>query len=273
MKVRIILSMGFLFLFSGVFPLLAQEIEDFYLDLRFTTLITQTPNPAHTGDTVTFTVSFMPVTPPEFNQIYNCENLKVIGHVDNHLIFEKTFPSIPANTVKTVSFTWKATHGTHKVWFELDPNEVQGDANYNDNRIEREFHVASLVSIPKLKAGPIFNNPAAIKLPNLVKASASYKCQTGQKKIDLLFGIKNSGTGAAGASKMLIKIYDGNNVTFSIKKDVPPLNVNQNNIQTIKNIQCFHHTKITVDIDSDNEVVELNENDNQWSEIINCPYL
>jgi hypothetical protein len=273
MRLKTFLTFAAILLFSSSFTLFAQY-EDFYLDLRFTTPISQTPSPAYTGNTVTFTVSFKPVTPPEYNQIFKCENLKVTGRVDNHFIFEKTFASIPANTVNTISFTWTATKGTHKVYFELDPNEVQGDANYNDNKIEKELKVTTLFTVPTLKKGlPLHNNVGILQLPNLIKCSASYTCYTGQKKVGLHFCVKNDGTGPAGASKMLIRVYDGNNVIFSVKNDVPPLNAGQITLQEIYNIQCFHHAKITVDIDSDKEVVESNEKDNQWSEIINCPYL
>jgi hypothetical protein len=64
-------------LFTSIFAAAA-------LDLRFTTAISQAPDPASTGDTVTFTVTFI-----SDGAIVN--NLKLLGGVDGMKIVDKTF--------------------------------------------------------------------------------------------------------------------------------------------------------------------------------------
>jgi len=104
------------------------------LDVKFTTGIAQSPNPASAGNTVTFTVSLI-----SEGAIVN--NLKLIGGVDGTQIVEKIFAGIAAGGTRTQTMTWTAIAGSHKVWFELDPAHTAADSNYDNNKAELPFTV------------------------------------------------------------------------------------------------------------------------------------
>jgi subtilase family serine protease len=128
MRFKTFLSIGIILLCSSALALGA-------LDLKFTTAIAQSPDPANAGNTVTFTVSFK-----TFGGAV--DNLKVTGGVDGANIYERTYSHINADLQRTDSFTWTATAGSHTVWFELDPAHTCGDSNYSNNRIEKAFTVS-----------------------------------------------------------------------------------------------------------------------------------
>lgn len=118
-----------IFLCAGISALAA-------LDLQFTTAITQTPDPANTGNTVTFKVTFKTVGGA-------VDSLKIIGVIDGSKIFERTYAHINANLPRTDSFTWTAAAGSHTAWFELDPGKTAGDSNYGNNRVEKAFTISA----------------------------------------------------------------------------------------------------------------------------------
>jgi subtilase family serine protease len=116
------------FLFSSMFIFGA-------LDVKFTTTIAQTPDPAAAGNEATFSVSFK-------NFGAAVSNYKITGGVDGTKIFERVYASIAADKVKTDSFKWTAAAGDHKVWFDLDPEHKSGDTNWANNKIEKAFTVS-----------------------------------------------------------------------------------------------------------------------------------
>lgn len=105
------------------------------LDLKFTSAIGISPASPKIGDTVTFSVTFKA-------EGGAASDVKVIGHVDGTLIYDRVFGSIPANATRTGSFTWTATAGSHDVSFTLDPSHTAGDSNYNNNTVSKAFSVS-----------------------------------------------------------------------------------------------------------------------------------
>jgi subtilase family serine protease len=129
MRFKIFMSIGIIFLLSSVIAIAA-------VDLKFTTAISQAPDPAIAGNAVTFTVSFK-------NFGGAVDNMKITGGVDGAGIFERLYAHINTDLQRTDSFTWTATAGTHTIWFELDPEHVQGDSDYSNNRIEKQITISS----------------------------------------------------------------------------------------------------------------------------------
>jgi len=114
------------------------------LDVKFTTAIGQSPDPAAAGNEVTFTVSFKPSGGA-------VSNFKIIGGVDGTQIFERTYASILADKIKTDSFKWTVTSGNHKVWFELDPSHTAGDSDYANNKVEKAISGTGFILNDKTK--------------------------------------------------------------------------------------------------------------------------
>jgi hypothetical protein len=139
MRVKTFLSVGVFLLISSVLAIAA-------LDLRFTTAITQSPDPASAGNTVTFTVTFK-----TFGAAVT--NLKIIGGVDAAQIFTRTYATIAANKQKTDTFNWTATAGSHTAWFVLDPAKSTGDSDYSNNRVEKALTVGGGLA-PHVSTGP-----------------------------------------------------------------------------------------------------------------------
>jgi len=125
------------FLLSSIFAVAA-------LDVKFTTAIGQSPDPAVLWNEVTFTVSFKPSGGA-------VSNFKIIGGVDGTQIFERTYASILADKIKTDSFKWTATAGSHKVWFELDPSHTAGDSDYANNKVEKAISGTGFILNDKTK--------------------------------------------------------------------------------------------------------------------------
>lgn len=102
---------------------------------RAATSIDIQTQPATVGDSMKFYGRFT-ANP---NHAYN---VKVIGGIDDSTMLETTYDFIKAGREYLPLITWSATSpGTHKVWFELDPEHTAGDTDYSNNRIERTFSV------------------------------------------------------------------------------------------------------------------------------------
>lgn len=125
-----------LFLLACAVLILSNVAAFAALDLRFTTPISMSPSSPVPGNTVTFSVSFK-----TFGGAVT--NLKIIGGMGNNQLFERVYASIPADRVRTDSFTWTAVPGSHTVWFELDPDHASSDSNYANNRVENSFSFGS----------------------------------------------------------------------------------------------------------------------------------
>jgi len=180
MNIKTLFSIGIIFLFSSMFASAA-------LDLQFTTAISQSPDPASAGGSVTFTVAFK-----TFGGAVT--NMKITGGVDGTQLFERTYASILADKGRTDSFTWTATAGSHTVWFELDPGHTCGDSNYGNNRIEKSITVVS--SIP-------------VGQPDLsLRVSYSPRYFATGNPVTFLLRVDNKGTAPSAACNAAITLYD-----------------------------------------------------------------
>jgi subtilase family serine protease len=235
MRVKLFLYIVVIFLFSNVFALAA-------LDLNFATAIVQSPDPASAGDVVTFTVSFKTTGGA-------VTNLKIIGGIDGAQLFERTYASIAADKIRTDSFTWTAAAGSHTAWFELDPDHVQGDIDYSNNRIEKTITIGSSAPTDK---------------PNLI-VSAVYNptSVTNGANITFTATVTNIGNAPAAPSKLGFSVFGG----LEGEYDIPALNPGQKSniaINWIANCNQPCNAYIDIKADSTNLIDETNESDNDW---------
>lgn len=187
------------------------------LDLQFTTAITQTPNPANTGNIVTFKVTFKNVGGA-------VDGLKVTGGIDGSKIFERTYAHINANLQRTDSFTWVATAGSHTAWFELDPGHTTGDSNYGNNRVEKAFTVTGtggeFSKLPE-KFIMSFLPDWIVESLEIIPASPQVNDNATLKAI-----IKNIGKGQAPETTLMIRVCvnDGYGYTvYGLSPSIPSL--------------------------------------------------
>jgi hypothetical protein len=185
MRFKAFLSIGVILLCSSI-PALAA------LDLRFTTDISQAPDPATAGNSVTFTVSFKTFGGP-------ADKLKITGGVDGAGIFERTYSNINADLQRTDTFTWTATAGPHTVWFVLDPSHTCGDSNYRNNRIERAITVGSGIAVDVLT--PVVEAYPRVQKPDLVIKAAFLKAAITKDKYYYEIKVTNQGDGCVRAYK------------------------------------------------------------------------
>jgi hypothetical protein len=199
MRIKTLISIGIILLCTSICTPAA-------LDLRFTTAITQAPDPASTGSTVTFTVTFK-----TFGGAV--DNLKITGGIDSSKIFERTYAHVNADLQRTDSFTWVAAAGSHTAWFELDPGHTVGDSNYGNNRIEKAFTVSGTpVTITKLPEKIVITSPPpAIIKPDLIIQSLEIIPATPHVSDTAMMRviIKNIGTSEAPKNKLITRICFG----------------------------------------------------------------
>jgi len=130
------------------------------LDLKFTSAISLSPAAPKVGDSLTFTVSFK-------SEGSVSTNVKIVGGIDGVQSFERVYASIPANAVRTDTFTWVATGGNHTAFFTLDPNHTAGDSNYGNNHLEKPFTVTGGTSL-KWDAASFSMTPASPKAGEMI---------------------------------------------------------------------------------------------------------
>jgi len=246
MRVKLFLSICVFFLLCSVFASAA-------LDLQFTTAISQSPDPASAGNVVTFTVSFRTTGGA-------VTNLKIIGGVDGTQLFDRMYASIAADKVRTDSFTWTATAGSHTVWFELDPGHTCGDSNYANNRIEKAVTVAG-----GTPAGQPDLTLTAFLFPSKPKANDDVN-------FDII--IYNSGNAMSKMCELQF-IQDGSVIAT---KTVPGIvaaggkipNLNHCHIKQTWKAVCG--AQIEIKVDSNNVNAESNEGNNSWSNKMKCGF-
>jgi hypothetical protein len=173
----------------------------FALDLKFTSAIRMSPASPAVGNTITFSVSFIP-------QGGTVTSFKITGGVDTTQVYERTFASIPADATRTVSFTWTSTAGNHTAWFVLDPDHLMGDANYGNNRVELAFSGGILFEAMR----PVVVAHAAVFKPDLIISYVKFTKDTNRDdKYFYTLKFKNQGGGCIGAFNF--KLYAVNPVT------------------------------------------------------------
>ena len=242
MRLKSLCCICAIFLFSSVFASAA-------LDLKFTTAITQSPDPVTAGATATFTVSFKNVGAA-------VTNLKITGGVDGSLLFERTYASILADKTKTDFFTWTATAGTHNVWFELDPDHTCGDSNYANNRIEKAVSIGVV-------------GPPPVGQPDLLPevAITPAKLEEG-KGVVLSITIKNVGNIASAACKGIMK----EDSVETESKTIPSIEAGGEWKATLfRIVKCG--SKFEILVDTNNLNIESNEGNNIWTKTMKCGYI
>jgi subtilase family serine protease len=266
-----------IFLYFGIIFLLSAIMAGAAVDLKFSTAISQSPDPATVGSTVTFTVTFK-------NFGGAVDNLKITGGVDGVGIFERIYAHINADLPRTDTFTWTATAGAHTVWFELDPNHVQGDSDYSNNRTEKQITVnssqnsgiqisqAAMDNIiangipPKRKPVPVILKPNL--KPEITFDAEGLKCGG---MINFKIKIKNTGnkvtpTGFNGF------LYSNDSLVSNIL--FSPLEAGQMSIfdsgdaLLLCKPDCTSTWKFV--LDPENIISESNEEDNSWQIDLNC---
>lgn len=222
------------------------------LDLKFTTAISQSPDPGDEGNIITFSVTLTSV-----GGIAN--NLKLIGGVDSAQILEKTFTGIADGGTRTQNMNWTAISGTHKVWFELDPEHTCGDSDYNNNRIEKAINVNLSAIVP-----PDISIHAE---PNLTVTDCLIEPSTYKNGdwVTLKFTIKN--IGYAPTSSLSLVEYKNYNMmqTFGGRTwGIPPVEAGFTYTYNF-NYQVIIPSVIKIAVDSTNLNEESNEKDNSCS--------
>jgi hypothetical protein len=235
MRFKTLLSIGVILLCSSIFALA--------LDLRFTTAISQAPDPATGGASVTFTVSFKPFNDP-------VDNLKITGGVDGVGIFERTYAHINAGAQRTDTFTWTATGGAHTAWFELDPLHTAGDSDYSNNRVEKALTVGG---------GPATQPDLALVVTYTPTDFAAAAAVTFSIKVN------NNGTAASNACQMTVK--KGGTTVQTINVAAIPAG-NHLDKSYAWTAEC--DAVIEIKVDSNNANVESNEGNNTWSKTMAC---
>jgi hypothetical protein len=166
MRIKIVSVSWILFIFA------VAALNISALDLKFNSGITKSPGTFNAGDVVTFTVSFT-------SQGGTVTNFKIIGGVDTTQIYERVFASIPDGANRQGTFTWTAAAGSHTAWFELDPNHVNGDSDYSNNRAELTVGAKAV-----FKMNPeIFNTNFVALKPDLLITQVSLKKETSMTNI------------------------------------------------------------------------------------------
>jgi hypothetical protein len=235
MRFKTFLSIGVILLGSSIFALA--------LDLRFTTAISQAPDPATGGASVTFTVSFKPFDSP-------VDNLKITGGVDGVGIFERTYAHINAGAQRTDTFTWTATGGAHTAWFELDPLHTAGDSDYSNNRVEKALTVGG---------GPATQPDLALVVTYTPTNFAAAAAVTFSIKVN------NNGTAASNACQMTVK--KGGTTVQTINVAAIPAG---NHLDKSYSWTAECDAVIEIKVDSNNANVESNEGNNTWSKTMAC---
>ena len=240
MRIKLVLCIGVIFLFSSISALAA-------LDLACGPI--QGPEWVTEGDIVTYSTSFIAMGS-------SVNNLKIRGTVGNKIVFEKTYGVIAADTWTPVSFTWTAElikePGMDSIYVQLrlDPDGTAGDPDFENNITEMLIHVVEKpVKKPDLNLN-ITYSPA--------------KFMTGDS-VKFLIRVVNLGYATANPSKLHIK--HGESLIADI--NVFPLKSGASTeITHFWNAKCDE--TITIIADAMNQNKESNENNNTWSQKMVC---
>jgi len=238
MRFKTFLTVGIIFLFSSMFVSAA-------LDLAFVGSITQSPDPATTGTTVTFSVSFR-------TNGGAVTNMKITGGIFGTQLFERTYASILADKVRTDSFTWTGVAGDQVVWFELDPGHTCGDSDYTNNKIQKHTFIAS----------------ASGKYPDL-SVNATYEAFNFKEDDKITFHIYVSNTGDTWSDPCkLWLVHSGEGVAYAAF-DVPQ--VPQGSIWNTNydwTVDCG--APLMLIVDALQKIAETNEDNNSWKKTMKC---
>ncbi len=71
-------------------------------------------------------------------------NLEISGGVDGTPLLNKTIARLSQNQKLAVSFRWRAQAGTHKAYFQIDPQRKMLDSDRGDNLVQLSLNVSRL---------------------------------------------------------------------------------------------------------------------------------
>lgn len=228
----------------GAITLLFSALSFAALDLRFTTDITITPDPANTGNVVTFSVNWK-------NFGAAVDNMNIQGGVDGATLLNYTYAHLDSGVPQeTKTFTWTATGGSHTVWFELDPAHTCGDSNYANNRVEKTFTIS----------GGSTDKPDLV--PSVTITPAVLKEGTAML---LAITVKNTGNAASVPCNGILK-EDG---VQTESDTIPAISVGGKWTATVaRTVKCNSKYEIIVDTANSND--ESNEANNIWTKTMRC---
>jgi hypothetical protein len=253
MRFQTILSIGVILLFSSFLAFPA-------LDLSFTTAISQIPDPATAGSSLTFTVSFK-----TFGGAV--DNMKITGGVDGTGILDRTYTHINADLQRTDTFTWTATAGSHTVWFELDAMHTCGDSNYSNNRIDRAITIAGSNSGSNsdkalTRISPFFKRPDLV--PVVAYSPTSFTAGD-----TVVFSIRVNNNGASASNDCMIRLRKAGDAL--VYTQIPVIASGGHWDYTYNwPAECDATHPMILEVDPYDASKETNEGNNIWSHTMTC---
>jgi subtilase family serine protease len=189
----------------------------------------------------------------------NGQPFQVVGGIDGVELFSQASPALLMTKNQAFSFSWTATPGNHNVYFEIDPNKTAGDLDYANNLAESKFTIAG---------GPTPPPPPRGQQPNLVIKNVTWNPQTFTQNdtLNVSFQVVNTGGSEASISYAKAEICGTTVGSSSIKALQPG---DSDNI-TFSGMVSSCPAKVIIWVDTSNDVAESNENDNDWSQTLNC---
>jgi subtilase family serine protease len=198
--------------------------------------ITWSPDKASIGDNVTLTTT---VT----NQGTGVSQAtKVSCYIDGVILTSKDLAEISPGSSGTASFVWAANHGNHEIKMYADAPNYVTEVDETNNEKVTEFSTLT----PEL----------------LVKAiNWSMANPLNSDAVDITITVKNDGTDVAPASFLTYAIDD----TEAVGHDVPAIPAGETFVFTISPLLNSGPHTITVDVDTTEQVTELDETNNTLS--------
>ena len=247
MKIKLLLT-GVVFLFLNIFAFAT-------IDLVVYNRISG-PDIANEGDLVTFSSAIKSVGGPATN--VRVRGGIIMRHTAHYLyVYEKIFPSVPADTDMPVSFTWRAEIPSgltvEAVLMEVFSIDIPLDEELEEtnNFAEKPFEVRPR-PLPDLT---LTVTPKTIK-------TISYKAGDKMK-----FQIKIENRESANAKNCRLHIKHDS--VLASDMEIPPLaGHTSKTIDYTFPVKC--NERITIIADALNQIKEFNESNNEWSKIMIC---
>jgi hypothetical protein len=152
----------------------------FALDVIWLPSYSVNPAAPSVGQVVTITATFRVNDGP-------VNNLRIVGGVDDTIIFDRTWTNIGFDAKKKVTFQWTAVAGKHLIFLQADPDSFLLKNNKN-NRLEIPIAVSKEES--QQNTPPIVIGVIAPILPDL-KVHVSNVTDVGVDRFSMTFEVKN----------------------------------------------------------------------------------
>jgi len=196
--------------------------------------ITYSPTNASRGDALVITTSIK-------NQGRSKTQSSLVAlYVDGNLIASQDLPPIDTGESLDRSFNWVAEAGTHtfKITADIDNTVIETDETNNDKEIQ-----------------------FSTMTPDLVVQGLRWETgnQLNSNEVNFTITVKNIGTGTAGAYKLKYSFDDNP----AIIKDMLPIPAGKTAELTFVSILSTGSHTADITVDSNNDVVELNEDNNE----------